>query len=884
MTLHDQVLDPGVEPCGAVEPGAHVAGLGHPEETGMQSARGRPPKRESGVRTPCPPLHHLPAQSTRLIGRDREVSALRRAVLSDDVRLLTICGPAGIGKTRLAVATATSLLGEVRPGIVFVDLAPISDPALVAAAVADALNVRLVGDLPALEQLRNYLKHRHVLLVLDNFEQVLGAAAQLAELLAACPALKLLVTSREPLHLSWEHEYPVPPLGLPDLRCLPAAGVLTDCPAVALFLERARVVNPSFVLTAGNAAVVAELCVRLDGLPLAIELAAARSKVLPPQAILARLQQRLDLLASSVRDRPRRHHTLRAALDWSYELLGLPEQALFRALAVFVGGCTLEAAEAVSLHAGSPLASPSLRAPVFPSSILDGITSLVDKSLLRLEQPMASEPRFGMLEMVRTYALERLVASGEAEALWQRHADYFVTLAEQAEPELRGPNQVAWLERLEREHDNLRAALRWCLESGAAESGLRLGGALWRFWYVRGHFAEGSEWLARLLAVSDGSAPTVARAKALNGVGNLAWNQNEYDTAEACHTESLTIRRALGDEPGIAASLNNLGLVARHRAEYARAQCLFEDALARSRTLGDWALQALHLNNLANVLHDQGDDAAAPVLQEESLAIYTRLGSDWGIAMALCDLAQVVQAQGDVARAQVLCEQSLAIRGRIGDRRGLAQARAALGQLADDQEDYPAARAHFAESLALAREVGDRLGLAHGLEGLAAVDVSQGHAESALRLAGAAAALRAAIGAPCSPAEQARLDRRLGPATRAVGKERATQLWEGGRLLSPEQTTATGFGLPPAPESSGSGQPTRDPAEWLTPRERKTAALLARGLTNRQIAAQLVITEGTAKLHVKHILHKLGFSCRAQITAWALQRGLLEAPAAAWPL
>jgi predicted ATPase/DNA-binding NarL/FixJ family response regulator len=843
----------------------------------MRRAGPRPRGQGDGVGTFAPPLRHLPAQSTPLIGRDRDVSALRRALLSDDVRLLTICGPAGVGKTRLAVATAAGLVGEVAHGVFFVDLAPISDPDLVGRTIADALGVRGIGDLPIFRPLRNRLGHRRLLLVLDNFEQVLPAARLVGELLQACPALQVLVTSREPLHLSWEHEYPVPPLGLPDLRHLPAAGVLANYPGVALFLERARAVTPGFALTTSNAAAVAELCARLDGLPLAIELAAARCKVLPIEVILARLEDRLDLLASRAPDRPQRHHTLRAALDWSYKLLTPREQGLFRHLAVLAGGCSLDAAEAISRRWDRQSDCSSLHPPVPGISVLDALTSLVDKSLVRVEQPPAAEPRFGMLETVRAYALERLLVSGDAETVHRRHADYFVRLAEQAESELWGPNQVAWLERLEREHDNLRAALRWCLESGAAESGLRLGGALWRFWSMHGHFAEGSDWLAKLLTLPGSSAPTAARAKVLDATGNLAWNRSEYVRAEACHAESLAIRRALEDAPGISVSLNNLGLVAWHRADYAQARRLFEEALARSRALGDAGLQALHLNSLANLLHDQGQDLAARQLQEESLAIYTRLGNDWGIATALCDLGQTVHAQGDVARAQVVCEQSLAIRRRIGDRRGQAYSCAALSQLACDQQDYASARGHLAESLRLAHGAGDRRGLARGLEGVAVLAVSQGQLEPALRLAAAASALREAIGAPCSPAERVRLDRWLGRAARSMDKDSAERLWEEGRVLSAQQATTAGVAsVLPGPASSGSVELARGQLALLTRRERAIAMLLARGLTNRQIAAELVITEGTANLHVKHILHKLGFTSRAQITAWALQQGALE--------
>jgi predicted ATPase/class 3 adenylate cyclase len=437
--------------------------------------------------------HNLPAQPTPLIGREREAAEARERLRRPEVRLLTLAGPGGTGKTRLALQVAVDVLEDFADGVFFVPLAPISDPTLVASTVAQTLGVQETGSRPLLERLKEFLQDKAVLLVLDNFEQVIAAVPVVTALHAACPRLKSLVTSREVLRLQGEHEFPVPPLAVPDLRHLPASERLSQYAAAALFIQQASAVKPDFMVTNDNAPAVAEICVRLEGLPLAIELAAARSKLLSPQALLARLGSRLELLRGGARDLPARHQTLRGAIAWSYDLLSPDEQALFRRMAVFVGGCTLEAAEAVCRAAGPP-----------ELDVLEGMTSLVDKSLLRQEEEANREPRFQMLETIREYGLECLTTSGELESARRAHATDYLALAEEAEPELTGPQQGVWLHRLETEHDNLRAALQWSQARQDAETGLRLGGALWRFWLVRGYLREGRERLGRLLALAGG--------------------------------------------------------------------------------------------------------------------------------------------------------------------------------------------------------------------------------------------------------------------------------------------------------------------------------------------------------------------------------------------
>jgi non-specific serine/threonine protein kinase len=616
---------------------------------------------------------------------------------------------------------------------------------------------------------------------------------------------------------------------------------------------------------------VAEICVRLDGLPLAIELAAAHSNILRPLHILEGLRERrLDLLAGGVQDLPVRQQTLRAAISWSYELLGTSEKVLFRQLAAFVGGCTLAAAEATC---SAPDAGNG--------SVVDRLASLVSKNLLRLDDGAGPEPRFRMLETIRDFALEELVRSGETTRIRQCHAEFFCALAEEAEPQLLGSQQVAWLDRLEREHDNLRAALRWGIDAGDVERSLRLGGALWRLWYVRGYFTEGRSWLAELLALPGSVAPTAERAKVLNGAGNLAYNQGDYAAAQALHEESLAIRRELGDQRGIAGSLNNLGLIARYRGEHATAHALLQEAIAIERQLGVRAWEAASLNNLGNVLYDLGELTGARLLHEESLSIATASGDAWTATMAQCDLANIEWEEGHFATARALHEASLAQRRELGDQRGMALSLVGLGHVAVSQSDRVTASAAFAQSLAISRDVGDRHGVVLALEGFAALAGAQGHAERALRLLGAAVALRKAIGVPPAPAS-ARLRGRLESARHGLGRAQAVGALTEGRLMSLDE--AVRLALSPAkPDEAGFKSGTAGPrirngrVGGLTPRELEVAALIAQGFTNRLIAAELVISEGTAANHVERILNKLGFHSRAQIATWAIEHELHSA-------
>jgi predicted ATPase/class 3 adenylate cyclase len=619
----------------------HLKDLRHPERI-YQLVIPDLPADFPPLRTLDSRFNNLPAQPTPLIGREQVGAAACGRLRREAVCLLTLTGPGGTGKTRLGLQVAADLIEDFESGVSFVCFATISDPALVVSTIAQTLGVREKAGELLLESLKNHLQDRQMLLVLDNFEHVVTAASVVTQLLVACPRLKCLVTSRVVLHLRGEHEFPVPPLALPDPKHLPAVAALSQYAAVELFIQRALAVNPDFRVNNENAPAVAKICVRLDGLPLAIELAVARIKLLPPRAMLARLGHRLELLRGGARDLPDRHQTLRQAIAWSYNLLEASEQALFRRLGVFVEGCTLEAAGAVHHAVNGPVGGSEQSLDV-----LEGMASLVDKSLLQQEEQGNGEPQFRMLETIREYGMECLTTSGETQAIQRAHADYYLALVEVTEPELTGPEQTVWLDRLETEHDNLRAALRWAEESGETEIGLRLAGALCQFWLVRGHLSEGQEQLARLLTLVGTSIRTAAQAKALTGAGNLAHNLGDYAAARAFSEESLAIWREIGDKGGIAASLNHLGWAAWRQGDYAAARSLSEEGLAIWREIKDKQGIATSLNNLGWVAHHQGDYAVARTLHQESLALRRDLGDKWGIAFALTNLGWTIHKQGD---------------------------------------------------------------------------------------------------------------------------------------------------------------------------------------------------------------------------------------------
>jgi predicted ATPase len=732
---------------------------------------------------PAKPLegraNNLPVSRTGFVGREKEAAAAKELLLRRDVRLLTVTGPGGIGKTRLAVEVASGLGEQFPGGIHFVPLSPLGDPGLIPSVIVQTLGIREAGGQSPLELLKKNLQDSFrapMLLFFDNFEHLIQAAPIVADLLATGPNLKILVTSRSALHLYGEHEFPVPPLALPDSRSMPSVKLLSRSPAVALFVQRAIAAKPDFELNSENVSAVAEICARLDGLPLAIELAAARVKVLSPSSLLTRLASRLQLLTGGARDLPQRQQTLRAAMDWSYDLLNAAEQKLFRRLSVFVGGCNLEGVEAVCDTKGD-----------LELDLLDGMASMVDKSLAQQVQQANGESRFVMLETIREYALEKLNTSGELATTKRAHAAYCLVLAEEESAEQSGGGGAEWLERLTFEHDNLRAGLEWLTESENVEWGLRLGTALFRFWEIREYFAEGRDMLGRLLKLPGAAAPTKGRARALFAAGVLAGEQGDYTSADRLIIESKDIARHLGDKTGVAVSLNALGVLTRDRGDVATAHAFFEESMELWRELGDLKAVARALSNLANVVKLQGDYDRARALYAECLSIFRGLGDRTGVAWSLNYQGDAACDQGDSATARNLYEQGLAIFRELGDRWGIAGTLADLGSLAKEQQNYPRAHALYRESLRSFQELEHKRGIARLLECFASSEAAQGHAEQSLRLAGAAAALRQNIGAPLTPAEQVKLEASMHPARQAVNNTAGATAWLEGWALPVEE-------------------------------------------------------------------------------------------------
>jgi predicted ATPase len=724
---------------------------------------------------------NIPVQRTGFVGREKEVAAAIELLLRHDVRLVTVTGPGGIGKTRLAVEVANGLAEHFSGGIHFVPLSSLRDPALLASVIVQTLGMREAGGLSPLEILKRDVQdslRAPMLFLLDNFEHLIEAAPTVAELLAMGPNLKVLVTSRAALHVYGEHEFPVPPLALPDSRAVPSVEALSHYPAVALFVQRAAAARPDFELNKENAAAVIEICARLDGLPLAIELAAARVKVLSPSSMRARLASRLQLLTGGSRDLPQRQQTLRAAIDWSYDLLSAAEQKLFRRLSIFVGGCTLEGVEAVCDTKGD-----------LDLDLLDGMASMVDKSLLLQTEQPNGESRFVMLETIREYAREKLEASGEYAPTKRSHAAYCLVLAEEQASEHSGSEEADWLERFTLEHDNFRAALEWLTETGDAEWGLRLGAALFRFWEAREYLAEGRDRLDKLLKIARASAPTKLRARAVFVAGVLASEQRDYGPAQALTRESLDIARQLGDPQGVAVSLNALAVLAKEQGNVALAHTLFEECLVLWREAGDQRAVARSLSNFASVVTLEGDHARARSLYAECLSIFQGLGDRTGIAWSLNSQGDVARDQGDSGAARTSYEQSLAIFRELGDSWGIAGTLADLGNLAREHRNFSAAYALYRDSLKVFQGLEHKRGIARLLECFACAAAAQLQAERSLRLAGAAAALRQNIGAPLTPAEQAKLEATLQPARHALTHTTGATAWLEGWAMPVEKVT-----------------------------------------------------------------------------------------------
>jgi len=837
----------------------------------------------------------LPAPLTPLVGREQEIAAVCALLWRPEVRLVTLTGTGGVGKTRLALGVAAAVNADFADGICLVALAPLIDPGLVLSTIAQALGVQEQGSRPLLEGLQDHLREKQLLLLLDNFEQVVSAAPVVAELLVAAPRLRVLVTSRTSLHLSGEHEFVVPPLALPDLRNLPPPDRLLQYGAIRLFVARAQAAHSAFVMTGENATAIAAICQQVDGLPLAIELAAGRSKLFAPQALLSRLRNRLKLLVGGAQDLPLRQQTLRGTIAWSYDLLGQDEKALFRRLAVFVGGCTLEAAEAVcTAHADLLI------------DVLEAVAALVDKSLLRQETQADGQPRLLMLETIREYALERLAASGEAEAVRRQHAIFFLRFSEEAEPKIRGAEHFLWRTRLEVEHDNLRAALRWTLESQEAEMGMQLAFSLVAFWRASNQDREGRNWCEQVLAQPGTSARTAARAMALLAAGAMTMFQGDLPQAQLLLEESIAIGREVGRaaKRTLALALALLAYGALLQGNLGAARELAEEGVRLFREVGEAWGTALALNHLGRATLELGDPAAARPLLEESAALF-RAGNMQRLAMPLNTLGRVALRQGDDTGARAYCEEALAVARATGDELFIAEALAELGTVALHVGDSGQATALYQQSLTLIWTRGYRECIAEDLAGLAATASLLGQPERAARLFGAVEALREVSGIRLSPLPRADYDRAVEGIRAHLDEATFAQAWEKGRAMPLEQAIAealatqdeppTGTKFPQVNEEETSsvvppGTPLSQSPRALSPRralkqhfggltsrEREVACLVAQGKSNRAIADELVVGVSTVEAHITHIFTKLGFSSRAQIAAWAVDKGLAQA-------
>ncbi len=805
---------------------------------------------------------NLPPQLTGFVGRQSELADLRRLIVAG--RLLTIVGFGGSGKTRLALELASERIEETPDGTWLVELAALTDGSLIEQAIAQAIETTDVPGKSLRESLIDGLREKQTLIILDNCEHLIEPIAELVHaLLSHCPGIRILATSREALGVPGEVIWGLSGLSLPNdagsnLETIAA----TD--AVGLFVDRARYRQPSFQLTTNNVTAIADICRRLEGIPLAIELAAARIIVLSPAEIALRLHESLGMLSSQSRLIVARHRGMRRVIDWSYQLLSDADKELFVTLSVFSGGWNLEAAEALAASTGHTSANRS------DSDVLEGLSQLVDKSLVAARASMTGSTRYGLLAPVRQYGQEQLATRPNAERVHAAHTTVFTQLAEQAEPQLSGDQQRIWLERLETEHDNLRAALAWSIKHDR-DLASRLVAALWRFWWLHGHLSEGQGWIDRVLAASAG-APVADRARTMQAAGSLAWAQGHYDRSLPYIEKSLALNRERGDSKGILNALSALGSVLGNQGEYVRASAAHEEGLSLARAIGDLLEVETALGNLADIAYYQGDYEAARTWWEESLNLQHERGGEYGVAIILNNLAEMARNQGDYDRSAPMLEEALAVFRTIDFKHGIAISLANLADVRWTLGDRASAVAHLRDSLAVARDLHNTVVSASCLDIVAKLLATNGDAAQAAHLLAAADAFRGAAGAELSPADRSILQ----PAIDTVRARIDEAIWlaasEAGAAMTAEQAMEIAL----AGLDGTSSSPSSTAMPELTAREREIALLVAQELTNRQISERLGTSNRTVDTHVGNILRKLNISSRAGLRTWTIDHGLVS--------
>ena len=813
---------------------------------------------------------NLPIPLSTFIGRESEIKDIRQLILSN--RLLTLTGPGGCGKTRLALKVAQELKGEFEQHVWFVELASVADPVLVPQTIAATLNVREQSGRTLIDILVDYLSSRRLSLILDNCEHLIAACAQIAEtLLQKCPHLKILATSREALGITGEVAWTVPPLSLPSKRpwtnpssTQDAMSLYEESESVQLFVVRATTISPDFRLTLENGAWVAEICRRLDGMPLAIELAAARARSLSVQQIVQRLDDRFRLLTGGSRTAPLRQQTLASTLEWSYALLSAKEQEVLQRLSVFAGGATLDAAESVCAGRDVPA-----------MEVLDLLSRLVDKNLVTADKSERRATRYRLLETIRQYAHEKLVETGSEGESKNRHLNYFIQWAENAEHHLIRPEQVEWLDRYEAEHDNFRAALEWChTDASRAFSGLQLAAACGSFWRLHGYISEGRKYLSAFLSQPNAQDRTITRARALTFLANHAYLQSDYPTMRPVAEEALSIWRELGEEGKASAAftLDLLGELETEEGNYERAPAFFQEALDIYQ----------EINNVRGIgqIHMQfgwaamrtGDYSKAQSHLEEFLNLAKQVEDKSDLAFAFSGLGEVAVRQGQYERAISLLEQALALNRQRGDKWGMGTQLGSLGWVALRQRDFKRMKDMLGESLAIRTEISDKGGIAWCLEKLAEAKYDQSQFQEAAKIFGHAESVRKPLRSVIDPADQPEYVRIISRLRSALGMDAFASLWAKGAAMHLEEVVDYALSDPiPSSESTHS---EKEKFGGLTAREREVAALIAQGKSNREIAEAMTVGVKTIETYVTRILNKLGFDSRVQIATWAIEKGI----------